>query len=517
MKFCTLGIIVVLLCSLPLQSSSEKDQKKALEAKAKALIEEGKTIEKQNRLLDARAKYAEAQGIIETRDGAKASYEVDREISKRTKKSLEEAKQAYNSGKYSDAQTALSQASDLEPGNASVSYNQALCYLKLNDRAKAVDSLNNAIHSASDEKEKERLTEFRDSLLTDEKSGNLENVQKERVKQVNALSLSLKNSSWRDTFTATDDPPLPNDASPDPPEVATNGHVDAKAADPAPAPRTKLAPTEAREDPRTTLCRKLSDLKDILPQSPAIYFNLARCAELDGRTEESIQLFNKYLLIAPNALDTKDVQLRVEDLTALTGVSDKKGPDLRKLYADAARNLDLGRYERALQDYLKADSLIPNFPQTKRRLGLMYEMFGNIEKARDYFVAYKNLSQTTTDKADADAHLNGLNQKKEQYETSIKKADDILAELLDRWVGIDSAGNHDNNKLKGSQGRVTSNRTRAGAQSLRNMLNTNLNLHLRNFKSHSQPSPSHLKEMSSRASLYCLARTAKRRNVISTL
>jgi tetratricopeptide (TPR) repeat protein len=237
MKFCTLGIIVVLLCSLPLHSSTDKDQKKALEAKAKALIEEGKTIEKQNRLLDARAKYAEAQGIIETRDGAKASYEVEREISKRAKKFLEEAKQAYNSGKYGDAQAALSQASDLEPGNASVSYNQALCYLKLSDRAKAVDSLNNAIHSVSDEKEKEKLTEFRDSLLTDENSGNLESVQKEKVKQVNELSLSLKNSSWRDTFTATDDPPLPNDALADPPEVAANEHVEVKAPDPAPAPR----------------------------------------------------------------------------------------------------------------------------------------------------------------------------------------------------------------------------------------------------------------------------------------
>lgn len=443
------SVLFCLLLSVRLYAASDNDERKSLESKAKALIEQGKALEKQDRLLDARDTYAEAQGIIETREGAKATYEVNQEIYKRVKKLMGEAKRTYSAGNYSEALESLSKAFAVQPENPSVSYNLALCYVKLKDRPKAVESLDSTIHSVSDPKEKEKLTELRDSLLSDESAVSLNQVDKEKVKELNALSISLENSSWRDTFTSSEEPPITGADPADPSSVPTANLVDAKPNDPSAAGKSESS-VGSRENPQTALCHKLSELKESLPQSPAIYFNLARCAELAGKSEESIVYFNKYLQVAPNALDTKDVQLRVEDLTALTTINGQKGPEIRKLYADASRNLDLGKYDRALQDYIQADSLIPTFPQTKRRLGLMFEMLGNTDRAKEYFSAYKELAQTAADKADADRHLSELNRKKEEYGASIDKATKILAELLDRWVGIDSEGKETNNKTSGS-------------------------------------------------------------------
>src|SRR5205807_4789548 len=125
-----------------------------------------------------------------------------------------------------------------------------------------------------------------------------------------------------------------------------------------PLPSTPAASAPPKKAPEVNLCDKLKELKSSLPQSPAIIFNLARCAEEEGRTEESVQLFNQYLQLAPNAVDGQDVQLRLEDLSALTKISDARGGEMRKLYAAASRALDDHKYGQALDAYRKADSIL---------------------------------------------------------------------------------------------------------------------------------------------------------------
>jgi tetratricopeptide (TPR) repeat protein len=247
------SVLFCLLLSVRLYAASDNDERKSLESKAKALIEQGKALEKQDRLLDARDTYAEAQGIIETREGAKATYEVNQEIYKRVKKLMGEAKRTYSAGNYSEALESLSKAFAVQPENPSVSYNLALCYVKLKDRPKAVESLDSTIHSVSDPKEKEKLTELRDSLLSDESAVSLNQVDKEKVKELNALSISLENSSWRDTFTSSEEPPITGADPADPSSVPTANLVDAKPNDPSAAGKSRVFGGKSREPPNGSL------------------------------------------------------------------------------------------------------------------------------------------------------------------------------------------------------------------------------------------------------------------------
>jgi hypothetical protein len=64
--------VVLLFSSLLPAENQEKAQKKVLEAHAKAIIAEAKTLEKSGQLVEARVKYAESQAMLETRDALDA-------------------------------------------------------------------------------------------------------------------------------------------------------------------------------------------------------------------------------------------------------------------------------------------------------------------------------------------------------------------------------------------------------------------------------------------------------------
>jgi tetratricopeptide (TPR) repeat protein len=251
----------------------------------------------------------------------------------------------------------------------------------------------------------------------------LNDVSKSRVAEFNTLASKLDMES-----------PTSEAASPE--DDSNHGAV-VQAALKSPLPPAPQPQGPPKKTSEVSLCDRLKELRSSLPQSPAVIFNLARCAEQEGRVEDSVQLFNQYLQLAPNAVDGQDVQLRIEDLASLAKITDSKGSEVRKLYATASRDLDDHKYGRALASYQKADSTLPDFPQTKRRLGLMYEMLGNTDKAREYFAAYKSLVKTDAEKTDADSHLNTFDEKTKQYRQNVAEAHSILNELLDRWTGIE--------------------------------------------------------------------------------
>jgi hypothetical protein len=81
---------------------------------------------------------------------------------------------------------------------------------------------------------------------------------------------------------------------------------------------------------------------------------------------------------------------------------------------------------------------MPDFPQTRRRLAVMYEMFGNVDEAKKISLSYKNLVSTPAEKADADAQVSSLDPKAKEYGRLIDEAHSILTSLLERWLGITS-------------------------------------------------------------------------------
>ena len=136
---------------------------------------------------------------------------------------------------------------------------------------------------------------------------------------------------------------------------------------------------------RSSLCNALGELKGTLATSPSATFNLANCAETNGRTAEAVRLLEKYLEMAPKALDADEVHARIADLKSLLTLPGQNGVEVRRLYASAYGSLAERKYDRALADFNKAGELAPEFPLTKWKLALLYEAMGNIDRgAREF-------------------------------------------------------------------------------------------------------------------------------------
>ena len=72
-----------------------------------------------------------------------------------------------------------------------------------------------------------------------------------------------------------------------------------------------------------------------MASSPAATFNLANCAETNGRTAEAVRLLEKYLEMSPDALDGGESRARIADLKSLLTLPGQNGVEVRRLYASA--------------------------------------------------------------------------------------------------------------------------------------------------------------------------------------
>ena len=77
-----------------------------------------------------------------------------------------------------------------------------------------------------------------------------------------------------------------------------------------------------------------------LPGNPAVLFNLAKCAESDGRLDDAMALLAQYSKAAPGAYDLDEVQARVVILQALSGLPEPRGSLVRTAYTTAAASID---------------------------------------------------------------------------------------------------------------------------------------------------------------------------------
>jgi len=162
-------------------------------------------------------------------------------------------------------------------------------------------------------------------------------------------------------------------------------------------------------------CNALGDLKGTLANSPAATFNLANCAETNGRTSEAVRLLDKYLEMAPKALDAEETRARIADLKSLVSLPGQNGVEVRRLYASGYGALAQRKYDRVLADFTKAGDLAPEFALTKWKLGLLYEAMGNVGRARENFRRFQQLGSDQTAKDDAALHLSTLDAKHTKY------------------------------------------------------------------------------------------------------
>jgi len=439
-------VLVFLLCSGLAAENLEKTQKKALEAQVKSMAAEAESLEKAGQLAEARIKYAESQALIEVKDVTDALKHLDEEIQKRVKNALSDSRKLYESRKFKEAAASLDQAMKLQAFQPVLAYDLALCYHQLGERDKALEYLGKAKAGTADPKQKQKLLQMLTFFTTGEGGLSLNDSDRDRVTRVNhladsiGLEASLEDQAGEETSVADADTPSSTPATQA--GLALNANP----------PVSSRSNTTAGH--RSSLCNALGELKSTLATSPSATFNLANCAETNGRPAEAVRMLEKYLEMTPSTLDAGEVHARVADLKSLLTLPAQNGVEVRRLYASAYGSLAERKYDRALADFTKAGELAPEFALTKWKLGLFHEAMGNVDRARKNFTAYQQLSSDQSAKDEANLHLSTLDAKRAKYDEEIDEAEDIVADLFNRSMNLTFNGPENRRALRAKRARV---------------------------------------------------------------
>ena len=202
------------------------------------------------------------------------------------------------------------------------------------------------------------------------------------------------------------------------------------------------------------MCNELAELKGASSSGPSATFNLANCAESNGRTAEAARLLEKYLEIAPAALDADESHARIADLKTLLSLPGPNGTEIRRLYASMYTSLAERNYDRTLADLIQADALAPQFALTKWKLALLYEAMGNVDRARENFTLYQQLTPAQSAKDDAALHLNTLDAKRTKYDEEVDQAGDIVSDLFSRSMNLTFNGSEKRSAIRARRARV---------------------------------------------------------------
>jgi tetratricopeptide (TPR) repeat protein len=402
-------ICAVLLLVSPLPSATpqeNKPDKKQLEAQAKEreaqvkqFVADGKALEKQDKLVEAREKYVDAEGIMTSGDALGGIHRIDDKQKQQVESLLEQAQHAYQAGKCSDSIEQLKKGLTIQPANAAIHYDLALCYAKMGDRANSAVELDQAIGSLPNQRQRTQLLE------------------------------------WRSTSVMGTPAPAP---AADPKKNLFTFNLSYLQED--------RDPSEPREDEKSgaaaarTLCDQTRDLSAAFPANPAVVFNSAKCAAEDAKPEDAARQLAAYIQSAPDALDRGEAQAQQESLTSLASLKGDSGQAVRQHYATAARYIDYRHYDRAVAEYEAAEKAQPDYAQTEWMLGIFYEAYGDVAKARQHLQLYQQLEPDAARKSEAGNHLSTLDNRHDVYEANVEEAADILTELLVHAMGIDTEG-----------------------------------------------------------------------------
>jgi len=451
----TVLLLFVTACALQ-ADNLEKTQKKALETQVKTMTGEAKKLEKLGQLAEARAKYAASQALIEMKEVTDALKRVDDEIHKRVKEALNQSRKLYETKKFNEAAAALDASMKLETFQAVLSYNLALCYYQLGDRAKAMEYLAKAKPGTVDPKQKEKLQQLLTHVTTGENSFAMNDSEKDRIIRVNLLADSIGLDASLEDDNGSEESFF--DGDPVQPET-----VAAKPTAPK-ADRPAVSRSDSKAGHRSSLCNALGELKTTLAKSPSATFNLANCAESNGRTAEASTLLERYLEMAPKALDAEESRARIVELKELLSVPGRNGAEIRRLYASAYSALSERQYDRAFAAFTSAEALAPDFAPTSWKLALLYEATGNVDKARQNFLRYQQLTSDQSAKDEAALHLSTLDAKRAKYDEEVDAAGDVMADLFNRSLKLAFNGSEKRSALRSKRAQVKKKNDQAKAR-----------------------------------------------------
>ncbi len=445
-------LLVLLSACVAVADEAEKSQKKEMQAQAKAAMKGAASLEKSGQLAEAREKYTESQALFESGDATDAIKHLDEEIRNRVKDSLNQAHKLYDQHKFKESAAALEETMKLGVDQPVLAYDLALCYHQLGDRDQAAEYLRKARAGTHDPKQKQRLLQLLAYVTTGENGSPASDSDRDRVNRLNQLadSIGLESSLLDDAGGEEEYPPAASDDPASQPAQAAQlaAHSLAK---PGGHGGTN---SQTNKGPRASLCNAMGEFKTASAKSPSVAFNLANCAETNGRTAEAAQMLEKYLEIAPTALDAADAHARIADLRSLLALPGPNGVETRRLYASAYGALSEREYDHALEAFHKASDLAPDYALTKWKLALFYEAMGDVDGARTKFTEYQQLTTDQSARDEAALHLSTLDAKRTKYDEEIDEAEDMLADLFNRGMNLTFNGPENRRSLRAKRARV---------------------------------------------------------------
>ncbi len=384
------AVLFLLLTSAGATSAADKQQRKAKEAEAKRLMNLGKAAEKQGHLIDARTQYLAAEHVVYTEDAEKALQRVAEAADQQVRSLMDRAAQAYAAEQFASAAQLLESAGDLHPGSLAIGCNLGLTRYQQGNRDEALALLNECVGAMRDKDTRRQMGELATALGTGDRLSVVSPAARQQVARLNDAIL--------------------HDVGDD---------------------------RESRDEvalPMATLCGQMKQLQSGHPKNPALLFDLAKCAESDGRLDDSTVLLTQYVQAAPGAIDLDEVQARLVLMKALSALPEPKGTVVRAAYTSAAKHVDAREYDRAIADYQQADEAMPDFRETKRRMASLLEAQGQIDRAREYWRQVLTAENGPDGAQQTETLLAGLDAEKGQYDEHISDSRKILHDLLARSV-----------------------------------------------------------------------------------
>jgi tetratricopeptide (TPR) repeat protein len=382
----------LLLACQPLIHAGD-NPRKAKETEAKRLVTLGRNAEKQDHLLEARRQYLASEHVLFNTDAEKGLERVATAAAVQVKALMADASREYAAEHFAKTAELLESAAALHPGNVAIGCNLALTKYQQGQRDDALPLLEDCIGALRDKEPRRQLAEVFTALTTGDRQSIVPPGARQQVARLNDAILQD-----RDKDISADD----DDARPSAPSVG--------------------------------LCAQMAQVPAGLSRNPAMLFNLARCAELDGRLPDAIRLLTDYSQAAPGAADIEDVQARLVVLKGLSALPDPKGAQVRGLYASAQKCVEARKYDEAIADYQKADEAIPEFWESKRRLASLLEAQGQIDRARVYWQQVVVADPVDDSRRQTQLAADGLDQEKKQYDELIGSARQVLRDLVGRTL-----------------------------------------------------------------------------------
>ena len=417
-----LGHVVVLLAAVAhfSEAATEKDNKKEMEREAKALIAQAKTLEQSGDLLEARAKFAESEAFIETRDAFEGVKHVDKEIHKKVEGYLAQARKSFEGARHAEGASVLEQGLTLRPADPLLLFNAALLYSRAGDNARALAYLDRAAASLFKRQDKAMLQQWRTVAMTGESSSVLKSNDLRLLADFNLLVDKLAEGITPAEMRVAELGAL--DSSSGPPDADPPGHPPAKA--------------PATESLGSSICGQMPLLERTLPTSPSALFDRANCAELEGRFAEASGLLTRYSEVSPKAVDAVDTRARITTFEALSKLPEPQKTQVTRHFVVYLRSLYERKYDRALRELEQSEKIAPDFPDTQWRLALFHEAMGDTKSAAEHFTRYTALNPSEEAHQRVATHLEALDNSRKDYEAELSEAEDIITAMLQRGLGL---------------------------------------------------------------------------------